>query len=345
MKEEIRINSMALNIATQCQRKCHHCYGHLDQYAGRQMMDLETAKKAARFFLANITEEAGGDLMFFGGEPLLNWELMKGFIPWFNGQHNRKNIFLFTITNGIALSPEIIDFHVAHGIRPITVSLNGDYPVHNPVKHMPESEFKHLLSMIRYGVGLDPGLIVPHCILSKKNIPIAYDILSFIASLGTRWINLARDLYEDWDDADRTEAARQANRVIRETGVVIQPFTEGIFDCTTCYAPSVMVYPNGDVVDACLCMGSILRDRGLITADEVKNLTYGNLDTVDRLVADIPAKKLMIRKHMDCHLFHENINSSIELLYDGVTGERPRFRVMDVLKENAPRFKKREPAG
>ena len=295
-------------------------------------MNLETAQKAAELFFTNITQEAGGDFMFFGGEPLLNWQLMNEFIPWFNRQHNQKNIFLFTITNGIALSSEIIDFHLAHGVRPITVSLNGDYSVHAEIKHLTETEFKHILSMINYGVAIDPSLIVPHCLLRKKNIPLTYEILSFIASLGVRWINLGRDLYEDWDESDRMKVAKQANRVIKETGVTIQPFSECIFNCASCYAPSIMVYPNGDVVDSCYCMASVLRDRGILTSQDMENLVFGNLGNLKKLSIDITGKKNMIRKHMDCHLFNENIYASINMLYSGIPGEKPYFRVMDALE-------------
>jgi MoaA/NifB/PqqE/SkfB family radical SAM enzyme len=330
MKQAIQINSLALNIATQCQHQCYHCYGHLDSYSGSPLMDMKTAQKAAELFFRHTTPEAGGDFMFFGGEPLLNWNLMKEFIPWFNRQHSQKNIFLFTITNGIALTPDIIDFHFTHGVRPVTVSLNGDYPVHSGIKHVSSDEFDHICAMIRYGVAINPGMMVPHCVLHKINIPQTYEILSFIASLGVSWINLARDLYEDWNESERQQVAKQANRVIMEYGVTIQPFSECIFDCTSCYAPSVMVYPNGDVVDACYCMASVLRDRGMLNTENLESLVLGNLNGIYDLSLDIAQKKHMIRSRMDCHLFHENIYSSLDMLYDGIQQEKPYFRVMDV---------------
>jgi sulfatase maturation enzyme AslB (radical SAM superfamily) len=270
--------------------------------------------------------------MFFGGEPLMNWELMEEFIPWFHGLGVLSKVALFTITNGIALSKERIDFLALFNVRPITVSLNGDFPIHSAIKGVTREEFDHIVSMIRYGLQIDPGFVVPHCVLQRECIPRTYEILSFLGSLGARWINLGRDLLEDWDEADRAQVAKQVNSFIRATGVTVQPLSESIFDCTTCYAPSIMIYPNGDIYDSCYCMASTLRDRGKITEEECQVMYMGNVDSVDGLYIDIEKKQALMRKHMDCRLIHDDIYVATETLYKDTVIAMPYFRVMDLLE-------------
>ncbi len=332
MLRKLLINSLALNISTDCNSRCRICYRHLDEIYGPSLMDFATARKSAELFLDNITEEAGGDLMFFGGEPLVNWELIEEFVPWFCGLGVPRKVALFTITNGLALSRERMDFLARFNARPITVSLNGDFPVHSAIKGVTRQEFDHIVSMIRYGLESDPTFIVPHCVLQKKRIPQTHEILSFLGSLGARWINLGRDLLEDWDEADRAEVVSQVNSFIRATGITVQPFSECIFDCTTCVAPSIMIYPNGDIYDSCYCMASTLRDRGKITEEECRVMYMGNVNSVDGLYIDIEKKQALMRKHMDCRLVHDDIYVANSLLYKDTGVPLPYFRVMDLLE-------------
>jgi sulfatase maturation enzyme AslB (radical SAM superfamily) len=332
MKQQIQINSLALNVSLRCNSRCEICYGHMGEFSEPALMDLDTARKSAEVFLANITPEAGGDFMFFGGEPMVNWKLLEEFIPWFTGLDTPDNVVLFTITNGIALSPKRIDFLAKYNVRPITVSLNGDFSVHSAIKGVTREEFDHVIAMIKYGLEIDSGFVVPHCVLQREYIPQTYSILSFIGSLGARWINLARDLHEDWTEDERSEVVRQTNKFIRETGITVQPFSECIFDCTTCYAPSIMVYPNGDIYDSCYCMASCLRDRGIITEADCQVFYMGNVNSVDGLWVDIEKKKELMRRHMDCCLVHDDIYAAVDRLEDGVGRKRPYYRVMDVFE-------------
>lgn len=338
MKHKIKVNILALNISVRCNMACSRCYGHLDTFAAPPFMDLDTAKRAAELFLAQIPP-SGGDFLFFGGEPLLNWGLMEAFIPWFGSLGAPANVRLITVTNGLALSKEKIDFLARHDVMPICLSLDGDYATHTATRPINRQQYDHIVAMMQYALALNPLFVSPYCVLKKENIPATYDILSYIVSLGARYIDLGRDLTEDWTEADRAQVAAQANAVIAEHGVTIQPFTESIFDCTTCYAPSVMVYPNGDIYDACYTVSSVLRYQDLVTEEASRAVMYmGNVHTDDGFYTDVEKKRAFIKPHINCPLIHEDIDIAVARLLQGAdTVERPQFRVMDMRSQDPGR--------
>jgi sulfatase maturation enzyme AslB (radical SAM superfamily) len=303
---------------------CKRCYGHLDAFPKPYLMDFEMLKKCTELFLSQVPPH-GGDIIFFGGEPLVNWPLIEKYLPWFRDLGAPDNIQHLLTTNGLALSRERIDFLVEHRVKPISLSLDGDYSVYRETRDIPKEQYDHIVSMIQYGLSIDPNLVVPFCVLKRKHIPAAYDILSHIVSLGARIIDLYRDLYEEWTEEERTEFVKQVNAVIVEHGVIIQPYCESIFDCRTCYAPSIMVYPNGDIYDSCYTMASVLRGKGVITEEDCQVLYMGNVATVDGLYLDVEKKRQLIRPHMECYLVDEDVHVTWQRLYEGTDIEEPSF--------------------
>jgi sulfatase maturation enzyme AslB (radical SAM superfamily) len=336
MKQKIVVNSLALNISIRCNMKCSRCYQHLDAFSAPYFMDFDTARRSAELVLSQLPP-GGGDIMFFGGEPLLNWALMQEFILWWSGLGTPENVRLLTITNGLALSKEKIDFLARHDISPITLSLDGDYATHSQTRPISQIQYDHIISMMQYGLAFDPLFVIPYCVLRKENIPAAYDILSYIASLGARTIDLGRDLFENWTDQDRAEVVKQANAVTARYGVIVQPFTESIFDCVTCYAPSIMIYPNGDIYDSCYTVASVLRHQGLITEEDCQVMYMGNVHAVDGFYVDLEKKRELIRPLIYCPVVHDDIFVAMDRLQEGTSTEhQPRFRVMEVLGGKAP---------
>lgn len=334
MKQKIVINVLALNISTVCDMGCKRCYGHLDgsSATAASFMDFDTIKKSTEMFLSQLPQ-SGGDIILYGGEPLLNWGLIEKYIPWYKSLGTAENIQLLICTNGLLLSPEKIDFIFHNNIRPISLSIDGDYSLYKEIRGISKDQYDHIISMVKYALDIDPLLVVPFCVLKKENIPRTYDILSYIVSLGAKVINLYRDLFEDWTQDDRNELVKHVNNIVIEYGVMVQPFCESIFDCRTCYAPSVMIYPNGDIYDACFSMMNVLRQKGLVSEDDCQVLYMGNLADSRGLYLDVEKKRQIIRRHMDCYLVHEDIYTAVNLMQKGSNMDMPAFRVMEMIRE------------
>jgi sulfatase maturation enzyme AslB (radical SAM superfamily) len=341
MKKQIIINSLALNISTICNTNCRRCYRHLDFFdSSAVFMDFETAAKSIEIFI-NQVPETGGDIMFFGGEPLMNWDVMEKTITWYYSLGLPSNIRLLTITNGLGLTKEKIDFLAKFNVSPITLSLDGCFEIHSENRRIPREVYDRIIEMMLYGLTKGKNFVIPYCVLNKKNIPGTYEILTYLISLGAVNINLGRDLYEDWTQEDRDEVVKLANRVARETGVIIQPFTESIFDCTTCYAPSIMIYPNGDIYDSCYTVASVLRYQGIISEDQSQILKIGNVNSFEGFFIDIEEKRKLITPNINCNLVHNDIFIANEKLLEGVLhNEYPTFRVMEILGEKAEKYSK-----
>lgn len=107
------VKALCLNISHDCNMKCSYCFASKGNYGlNRDLMSFETAKKAIDFLIEHSDNIKNLDVDFFGGEPLLNFEVVKKTVNYarrLQGKNGKK--FRFTLTtNGILLDDAITDF-------------------------------------------------------------------------------------------------------------------------------------------------------------------------------------------------------------------------------------------
>lgn len=124
---ETIIKSLCLHVAHDCNLRCRYCFGGTGDFGGmRKLMPLDVGQKAIDFLLANSEERPTVEVDFFGGEPLMNWEVVKDLV--FYGEEAAKRvgkIIEFTLTtNGLLLNPEIDAFLREHKIL-LVLSIDG----------------------------------------------------------------------------------------------------------------------------------------------------------------------------------------------------------------------------
>ena len=90
---------MCLHIAHDCNLRCEYCFASTGDFGhGRKLMDLETGKKAIDFLLENSGDRVNLELDFFGGEPLMNWDVVKEIVIYARSKEKEyKKNFRFTI--------------------------------------------------------------------------------------------------------------------------------------------------------------------------------------------------------------------------------------------------------
>lgn len=121
------IKAMCLHVAHDCNLKCKYCFAAQGNFKGeRSLMTLETGKKSLEFLAKNSGNRRNLEVDFFGGEPLMNFDVVKELV--YHGRELEKTYdkhFRFTITtNGVLLNDEKIDFINEH-MDNVVLSLDG----------------------------------------------------------------------------------------------------------------------------------------------------------------------------------------------------------------------------
>ncbi len=107
------VKALCLHIAHDCNLACRYCFAEEGEYHGRrELMSYEVGKQAIDFLIANSGKRRNLEVDFFGGEPLMNFDVVKRLVEYGRGleeEHNKK--FRFTLTtNGILLNDDIMEF-------------------------------------------------------------------------------------------------------------------------------------------------------------------------------------------------------------------------------------------
>ncbi len=133
---ETVVKALCLHIAHDCNLKCKYCFAEEGEYHGRRaLMSFEVGKKALDFLVANSKSRVNLEVDFFGGEPLMNWQVVKELVAYgrsLEKTHHKK--FRFTLTtNGVLLNDEMIDF-VNQEMANVVLSVDGRKEVHDKMR-------------------------------------------------------------------------------------------------------------------------------------------------------------------------------------------------------------------
>ena len=126
-KRETVVKALCLHVAHDCNLACRYCFAEEGEYHGRRaLMSFEVGKKALDFLIENSGSRRNLEVDFFGGEPLLNWEIVKRLVEYGRSQEEpRQKKFRFTITtNGVLLNEEIMEF-CNREMSNVVLSLDG----------------------------------------------------------------------------------------------------------------------------------------------------------------------------------------------------------------------------
>lgn len=130
------VKALCLHIAHDCNLKCKYCFAGEGEYQGdRSLMSYEVGKQALDFLIANSGSRRNLEVDFFGGEPLMNFDVVKKLVLYGREQeklHNKK--FRFTLTtNGVLLNDEIMEF-ANKEMANLVLSIDGRKEVHDRMR-------------------------------------------------------------------------------------------------------------------------------------------------------------------------------------------------------------------
>ena len=130
------VKALCLHVAHTCNLNCEYCFASQGKYHGdRALMSLEVAKQAIDFLIEHSGSRRNLEVDFFGGEPLMNFDVVKETVAYCRSIEKEKGKnFRFTLTtNGVLLDDEVIDF-ANKECHNVVLSLDGRKEVHDRLR-------------------------------------------------------------------------------------------------------------------------------------------------------------------------------------------------------------------
>ena len=130
------VKALCLHVAHTCNLNCSYCFAAQGRYQGeRALMSLEVGKRAMEFLIEHSGTRRNLEVDFFGGEPLMNWQMVKDLVAYCRSREKEtgKN-FRFTLTtNGMLIDDDVIDF-CNREMSNVVLSLDGRREVHDRLR-------------------------------------------------------------------------------------------------------------------------------------------------------------------------------------------------------------------
>lgn len=135
-KRDSVVKALCLHIAHTCNLNCEYCFAGQGKYYGEDaLMSFEVGKQALDFLVKNSGSRKNLEVDFFGGEPLVNFEVVKQLVQYARSIETENNKhFRFTLTtNGVLLNDDVIDF-LNQEMDNVVLSLDGRKEVHDKLR-------------------------------------------------------------------------------------------------------------------------------------------------------------------------------------------------------------------
>jgi uncharacterized protein len=130
------IKALCLHAAHTCNLNCSYCFASQGKYHGeRALMSYEVGKRALDFLIENSGTRRNLEVDFFGGEPLMNWDVVKDLVKYARSveKEHGKN-FRFTLTtNGMLIDDDVIEFSNKE-MSNVVLSLDGRKEIHDATR-------------------------------------------------------------------------------------------------------------------------------------------------------------------------------------------------------------------
>lgn len=189
-----------LCITRQCNLNCSYCY------IGKEKVKMlpTIARAAINFAFENTPAEENIDIGFFGGEPLLEFELIKEITGIIEDHHSfdPDRVILTVVTNGTIFSDKIADFLKEHQIS-FNLSCDGPSFVQNEFRSFPDGKGSAAIVEDNIRRALDIFSAIPvNAVYHPRTIRYLPQVIEYFSSLGIRHIYLNPDFSAPWSAQD-----------------------------------------------------------------------------------------------------------------------------------------------
>jgi uncharacterized protein len=191
-KQEMGIKRLVLFVTQDCNLKCRYCFTRSSGNIKTKSMSEDIARAAVDLLFEESNNTDKLIIGFYGGEPMLKFDLIKKIIPYSNRKAEKfhKTVTYTMTTNGTLLTADSIDWLVENKVQ-ITMSIDGDKEIHNRNRIFPngtgsyEKVFASLTGFIKKGG--DIGTIT---VVSDLNVELK-EIAQSLINMGITAVNFA----------------------------------------------------------------------------------------------------------------------------------------------------------
>ncbi len=196
------ITTLLLLVAQDCNLRCSYCYADEGKYYDAGKMDLMTAKKSIDFLM----DKSSGNklsICFFGGEPLLNFALIKEVVAYCQNKEKERGIaFGFSMTtNGTLINDEIEKFLIKNQIK-TQISIDGDRKTHDANRYFSGKQGSYETVLKKTKSLRESGFLDARGTITTKELDLVY-LYDFLHSIGFNKVILAPALnlfnFEEYD--------------------------------------------------------------------------------------------------------------------------------------------------
>ena len=158
------LRQLILQVTQNCNLRCKYCVysgSYVNRTHTKKRMSFEIAKQAVDFYFAHNTNKDAGVISFYGGEPLLEMELIKKIVVYSEKLYEGKELRFNMTSNATLLTDEIADFLYEHNFN-LTISLDGPEEVHNQSRVFADSKtgtFQCIIKNLEKMIGRYPDYI------------------------------------------------------------------------------------------------------------------------------------------------------------------------------------------
>lgn len=198
------VKALCLHIAHDCNLACKYCFAEEGEYHGkRELMSYEVGKKALDFLVANSGNRRNLEVDFFGGEPLMNFQVVKDLVAYGRSLEEKydKN-FRFTLTtNGVLLDDDIMEF-ANREMGNVVLSIDGRPEVHNRMRPFRKGAGSYELIVPKFQKFADSRNQEKYYVrgtFTHNNLDFSKDVLH-LADLGFKQISVEPVVAQETDD-------------------------------------------------------------------------------------------------------------------------------------------------
>ncbi|MBP5266607.1 MAG: thioether cross-link-forming SCIFF peptide maturase [Lachnospiraceae bacterium] len=199
------VKALCLHIAHACNLSCKYCFAEEGLYHGKkaELMPFEVGKQALDFLVANSGNRRNLEVDFFGGEPLLNFDVVKQLVAY--GRELEKNHdkhFRFTLTtNGVLLNDEIMEF-ANREMDNVVLSIDGRKEIHDMMRPFQRGDGSYdivLPKFQKFAESRGQQKYYARGTFTHNNLDFSEDVLH-LADLGFKQISVEPVVAQSTDD-------------------------------------------------------------------------------------------------------------------------------------------------